>query len=476
MPDIGKGRFVPDIGRLDRITVPFAGEGAGVEGLTWGQQAVWKDLRETGWTLNLSDVAALPPATTTEEFAGEIGSLVSRHPSMRTRLGFDADGRPLQVVSNSGAIPLDVVDLDDDDDPAERSSALAIRSLLTAFDYETEWPLRIALIRRHGVLLYWAWTLCHLVIDGMGIAVLLEGDKPAEAAGRMPSRGPAMSLLELARWERTPAARRQSDASMRYWETQLRAAPAAMPVEPANPGGHQGERHWYVRSHSPATYLAVQAIAARTRTDTARVLLAVFAVAVARVAGINPVVTRVVVSNRFRPGFARILAPLSQIGLLSVDVADTTVDEVIARARRGVPNAAKHAYYDPTSLDDLITRIGRERGRDARVRFLYNDRRVYNRLVADEAAGNCTVTLEQIRSALPESTVRWDGSLDQFNDRLSVSIEDQPETVAMSVSVDTHYMHPADVETFLRTFEGVAVEAAFDTAVPTRVSSAPIHA
>src|SRR5262249_37931387 len=147
-----------------------------------------------------------------------------------------------------------------------------------------------------------------------------------------------------------------------YWAAQLRDIPALTFGAPTHPEGRDGQRYCGVRFHSRAAYLAVLAIAARTKTDTSRVLLAVIACAVARVTGHPTVTSKVIVNNRFRPGFADAIASLSQNSVLSIEVAGATVDEVVARARVASRNAAMHAYYDPTELDALIERLDRERG------------------------------------------------------------------------------------------------------------------
>jgi hypothetical protein len=113
----------------------------------------------------------------------------------------------------------------------------------------------------------------------------------------MDTAGPvtATQPLDQARWQRSPAGRRQNDAALAYWETVLRTIP---------PGRFRGADKRYeptfqeVNFSSPAAHLATLAIAARTTANTSSVLLAAFAVALATVTGVNPVVTQVVVSNR----------------------------------------------------------------------------------------------------------------------------------------------------------------------------------
>jgi hypothetical protein len=466
--------------RTTSVEVPFIGGISGTGELTWGQRAIWQELRDVGDTLNISRVQALPAGTTVEAFAELPRQLLSRYPAMRTRLRFDPDGEPIQVVAGSGVFPLGVAEVGDDEDPGQAAHQLAWRSLLTAFRYDTEWPLRVVVTRHRGVLTHAAWTFCHLSVGAGSVPLMFAGLGPdpacqsapavpgvAEAAG-----APAMNLLELAERERTATVRRQSDIALQYWEKKLRAMPQRAPRVGVPSGEYRGARRWHVRSHSPATYLGLLAVADRTRTDTARVLMALYSVALARVTGVNPVVTRMVVDNRARPGFAGIVGPVSQHGLFAIDVADISIDDAVARARTSTLSAAKYAYYDPADLDALLTRLGRERhprGEKLRVGTLFNDRGRPARDRPGDPRVSAAVTAQQLAAAVAEFSIVWDAPLDRYTDQLSVAVDNRSATIDLSVSVDTQYL-PADaLAALLREIQAVAVEAAFDPAAPTRV-------
>jgi Condensation domain len=461
---------------LHQIPVSFAGSGAGTAPLSWGQRSILIDMRETGWTHNVSGVLDLPEDITVEQVAGELGRFLSTYPALRTRMGVDGQGNRCQVAAASGETALDVFDVDDDADPERFAYDLWYSRLLTPFDHHHDWPLRMAVVRHRGRPRWRALTLNHLVVDGGSYSLLMADLGVGDMAGRATGDPRTPQLLEIARREQTPAVRRVSDLAMGYWESQLRTVPPLTFGEPTHPEGRQGKRYWHGRSHSPAAYLAMLAIAARTRTNTSRVLLAILAVAIARVTGVTPLTAKLIVSNRFRPGFAEAIAPLSQNSLITIDVADATVDEVVARARRASLVAAKHAYYDPEQLEGLGTRLDRERGWSARVSCRMNDRRMYNRQVADEAARDCRVTRAQIERALPDSFVVWDGTVDHLPEQAFITVEDEHEAIRLQVIFDMACFTEAEVEALLRGVEEVAVEAAFDPAVPTRVARVPAPA
>jgi Condensation domain len=460
---------------MSRIVVHFSGPGAGTAPLTWGQKAIMQDMRETGWTHNSSGAHNLPAGTTVEDLAERLRGLMSRHPALRTRLSTGPDGMPCQVVHSSGEIDLEVVDIADDVEPAnaaKRTDQMWFDWLLTPIDPYTQWPVRMAVVRHRGAPRYLVLTFGHIVVDGSGIAQLMPelgigcGGSPAPAR----PAGDPVQQLELARREQTPQVRRLSDRAMRYWEAQLRSIPPLTFGEPRY-RGRLGQRYWHGRFHSPAAYLAVLAIANRTRTDTSRVLLAVIATAIGRATGVDPLTAKVIVSNRFRPGFAGAIATLGQNSVLTIDLADATVDEVVAQARRASMVAGLHAYYDPDQLDQLIARLDRERGYPARVTCRINDRRLTTRQEVEDAVRGATVTMEEIQAKTAETWLSWDGPLDHLPEQAFITIEDYHETVHLQVIFDTACLTEEQVEALLHGVEEVAIEAAFDPAVPTQPGS-----
>jgi hypothetical protein len=453
----------------DRITIPFSGPGAGTAPLSWGQKAILRDMRETGWTHNSSGAHQLPHGTTVEAVAESLRALMSRYPALRMRLGTDADGRACQVVSESGEIDLEVVNLADGSEPAEVGKYvddLCYAWMVAPIDPYRQWSLRMAVIRHRDVTLYRVLTVGHLVADGAAVMRLVADLRMGASAGRRDDPH-TVGPLELGRVEQTPESRRISDRAMRYWETRLRSIPPLTFGEPTHPAGRFGKRYRHGRFNSPAAYLAVLAIAERTRTDTSRVLLAVIATAIGRATGVHPLTTKVVVSNRFRPGLAGVVASLCQDSVLTVEL-DGTVDDVVARARRASTVAWLHAYYDPDQLEDLVAHLDRERGHPARVTCRINDRRAV-RPVIQQVVRGAEVTMERIRAKADETFLVWDGDLDCSNEQVFIAIEDRPRTVYLQGIFDLTCFTEEQAERLLRGVEEVAVEAAFNPLTPTRV-------
>ncbi len=452
----------------EKVLVPFAGSQTGTAPLAWGQRAVWQDMQATGHSLNLADASRLPAGITAEDVAARFASVISRHPALRTRLDADAQGSLRQVVHASGEIALDIVTMPDDAtarDVRECAVGLQHEQQVAPIDPYRDWPVQLAVIRHRGALAYRVFTVSQLVADGIALAMLRADLNSAGQAGRPR----AMNLLDLARRERTEPLRRVSDRAMRYWESQLRSTSPLTFGEPAHPEGRPGHRYWHGMFSSPAADLAMLAIAQRTSTDTSRVLHAIIATAIARATGSSPLTTKIVVSNRFRPGYTEIIAPLSQKSALTFDVADASLDEVIVRVRRAMLAAGVYGYYDPQQLDEVSARVAAERGQPARITCLINDARTASMRADDEPASPASVTRDQIAEKLPETFLAWDETMRGFAGQAWITVFDHPGTLWIEVIVDMACSTEAQAEGLLRGVEEVAVEAAFDPEAPTGI-------
>ena len=494
--------------RRSTIPIRFHGDGGGAGELTWGQQEIWHTIERTGRTLNIGGALPMPPGTTVERIADMLRFWMSRHQGLRTRLSFTPE--PRQVVAESGEIALHVVDVDGDegvdvdgsgdecDDPgAAAAAAEALRAQFEApaFDYAHEWPVRMGVVRRAGAVTHMVVQYCHLAVDGGGIDAMVrdlahldEGagptrGTPTDPAARLGPPVPGRTPLELARIQAGPAGRRASEKSLRYWEGLLRRIPAQRLPEP---GEGREPRFWELCCHSAALHLALQRIAARTGANTTHVLLAAYAVALARVTGIQPSVAQTVVSNRFRPGLGDIVGQISQPGLCVVEVADCLFDEVVDRAWKSVTAGALHGYYHPAGHRAMLERLGAERGEPIDVSCFVNDRRRDAEPAADAAAP----TAEDVRAALAHTTLRWERKAPVFDATLYLQVDSGPDlnaprprenqdsnpAVFLAVWADTRYLPPPQVERFVRALEEIAVQAALDPLVRTGVQESAAFA
>jgi hypothetical protein len=429
----------------EQIPVSFEGMGAGSGPLSWGQIESWNAVSTLGHWMPTGGVLSLKPGTTVEDLAGELRHYLSRHPSLRTLLRIPAGGgTPTQVVHDSGQSVLQVYEAGGAD-PSDVADAVATRYRDTELDFTAEYPIRMAVVQQHGVPSHVVAYVSHFAADGAASQVMLRDllERPeAPVAGRQP--------LDQAQWQSSPAGRRQNDAAQRHFEGILRTMPAARfraPAEPSQP------RFWRATFDSSALPLALRAVSTRTGADPSATLLAVFAMAVHATCGVDPVVVRPLVSNRFRPGFADVVCTAVQAGLCQVPVAGLAFDDVLAQAGRAAMNAYKLAYFDQRDLFALLDRVGAERGERLEIGCFLNDRR-------DPSAGTGgpTPTAAEIEAALPRSAFDWvvRRAAPGFEPMI-LDVEDTATGLRCTAHTDTAYISPADTTALLHHLERIAV-------------------
>jgi hypothetical protein len=400
----------------ERLLVPFAGSGAGEGPLSWGQRLMWNAMARWGSTLALGGTTPLPPGLTVDDLAGVLGRAVSRHPSLRTTYGVGPDGEPRQTVHPSGSVALELVD---SADPMAAAEELRARYQSDPFD---GWPVRMAVVRHDGVPAAMVAIYSHLSLDGAGLdALVADSTDPVTAA----------SPLDQAAWETGPSGRRHNAGTLRHWEKHLRAIPARrFPAPPLD----SGPRFREVRLRSAALERAARAAAARTGLDTAAVLLAASATALTRVTGEPTTAQLIMVSNRFRAGFADSVSTVSQPGLCVIEAA-ADFDETVRRAWRASLAAYKHAYCDPSQRDALHEKISVDRAEEVQLTCYFNNRRTRP----------ATAPVPDIPDEGPTWTTNPATSEPFF-----VTVDDDPTVLDLRVNIDTTHVTPDRTEAYLR--------------------------
>jgi hypothetical protein len=449
----------------EQIVVPFEGAICGVGELTWGQWEIWPSLLESRTTsFSIGWWQELPPGRTAAGIAEDLRFLMSRHSSLRTRLQFAGDGRPQQAIARAGTASLEVVD-SGGADPAQVAADVYRRlDSRSALDCASDWPVRWAVIISQGAATHLVSLFSHLAADGEGVRVVLDDLSRRDPVTGL-AAGPVTAIqpLELARLQATPAVTKRSEAALRRWGQLLRMVPARRFPGPAV---HCQPRYRQTFYDSPASFLAVQTVAARTAASTSAVLLAAYAVAQSRLTGSSPAVAQLVVNNRFRPGFARVVSQLCQFSLCVIDVAGISIDEAVRRARNSAIAAGKIAYCDPLRRRELVADVGRERGEDPDIGACFvNDRRMQHRQEPGELPPGPAEVLAARPSKLFMGYENADGG-----ERCYLHINNVPDTIQYELLADTHDLSPANIEAFLRGIETVIVEAALDPAAPTAVA------
>ena len=449
---------------VERVVVPFAGEGAGTGELTWGQRAAWRTFLADGEAKTLGGAVAVPPGTTVEQVADSLRFVVSRHQALRTLLRIQPDGDVRQEVVSSGEIALEVIDVPDGGDPAEIADQVRRRFVCEPFDYEHDWPVRMAAVTRHGAVTHTVAVYLQTSLDAHGLTALVR-DLMAHRSGQPAEPVTAIQPLELAAKQATPMARRQSEASLRHFRTVLPGTPLSRFPEPAEPGPPE---HDTLRFRSPALAMAVRAVAGRHGIDSSPILLGAYALGLARVTGVTPVAMMLAVNNRFRPRMADSVSPLAQVATCLIDVADTTVGELVGRAWQAAMSAYKHAYYHPVARFELAKEVGATRGGPYDLSCYFNDRRGQG-IRLDTGGEDPGPAGGDLAAACAGTELVWDRQPGFPQETAYLNVDEVPGAIELTLTVDTRVLTRPATERVLRGMEEVAVAMARVPDTPTGV-------
>ncbi|MDG4765162.1 amino acid adenylation domain-containing protein [Solwaraspora sp. WMMD406] len=315
---------------------------------SFGQRRLWLlDRIDPGlptynvpWAIQLSgplDPAALHRALT---------AALARHEALRTvfRESADRPGQPVQVVADTADLPWRTVDLTGEADPAAAARRRAERMARTQFDLRTGPLLRAELLRlapdEHVLLVVYH----HIVADGWSLRILVR-QMIDDYAGR-PVPEPPIQYADFAVWQAEQARRAEpaeADQRAEPAKTDQRAEPAeadqraepaqtdrsAGTVEPSD-GWQRAERYWSTELAGADPVLALPTERVRPQQPSLRgdtlpfavadeeaerlrrfarehgvslftVLLAGFAVTLARLAGRDDLLVGVPVAGREQP-------------------------------------------------------------------------------------------------------------------------------------------------------------------------------
>jgi len=434
-----------------QVLVDFAGDGEGTDELSWGQWEIWQAMVDQQTSLPIGGTA--PRADdSVDDVAEELRYLMSRYQTMRTRIVYSDDGRPLQSVSAKGQIVLEVFEAGEQD-PVQLAKRVHHEYATKPFDLVNEWPMRMAAICKRGKPVQLVAVSSHLTTDGTGGMVMID-----EVARRVEEPVDGMQPLEQARWQRSPAGVRQNRAALRYFARQLDQIPLGMLEDASGAGAGPESRYWKGKLRSEALSLAVRVLTARTEVDSSAIMIALYATGFAHATGQRVFFTRPVVSNRFRTRLSNVVCMLAQAGICVIEVAGCTVDEVITKAQRAAMSAYKHAYFHPQQLSALIAETAARRGPSFSASCFFNDRNTTGR--ADLAGG--LPDPAEIAHARSRTSFGWVPGPHQICDRLFLNVEDVPGLIELTVDFDTHHVSPQTVEAMLRAMEEAAVGAASD--------------
>ncbi|MER5950416.1 condensation domain-containing protein [Streptomyces sp. NPDC001904] len=354
-------------------TVPFTAGAPRSGPLAAGQTNMIRCiLRDDPVQINIHDVWPAPDGTSAEAAIDALRALVERHEALRTTFPHRPGELPdEQHVAAEGTF--EVTERPHPAGPGEPhryAESVARNARHGRFRLDRDFPLRLTLLTRDGVVTHVALAASHAAVDGTALAILHDEWHTLVTGTALPAPT-ALTPLDLAAEETSSAGRRKSEASLRYWERVLRTAPQAMFAEPRLRAGDSRTAQLSLRSARAGR--AVRAVALRTGSPAPTVVLAAWCTLAAHRAGQRTCVAAAPTSNRNRSGLARSVTTLSQDALLSLDMSGPTFDAVLRRTWGAALDAYRHSRFDSVQLWETIDSVTRERGSRFARDVVFND-------------------------------------------------------------------------------------------------------
>jgi amino acid adenylation domain-containing protein len=292
-----------------------------------------------------------------------LAALAARHEALRSRFG-EIDGQPVMYVDAETSIPFEIVDLSQQADPEAAVEQAATAAAVAPFDLNGGPLARATLFRlrpdRHILVM----CLHHIITDGWSMAILGRDFATAYAHAADTAALPALAPPERGYADFSAAAadiRAKSDeqALLDHWRKKLGDLPERLelPTDRPLPDIPDGKGRVHRFTLTAAQAKAVHTAARRIGVTPFAVLLSVWGLMLARLAGQRAFPIGTVVANRDLPGVEEVVGFFAETLALRFDVADRpTFDALARRAQEELLDALAHSALPFEKLvDDLVT-------------------------------------------------------------------------------------------------------------------------
>jgi hypothetical protein len=347
------------------VAVAFTGSRAAERPMTLGQLNILEWLRGAPGHPYATIGAELPVSgdVRVADVAEIVSVLLARHEGLRTRYR-DGDP-PTQQVLDSGVLMLGVRSIDGGG-PDRSAVARQLLAQLRAEPLDPAGlPLRVAVAVDADTVVAAAMDVSHMAADFRAVEIIqqefaaMTADRSARRVGE-----PRCQPLDQAELESSPGRRRQAEVALRYWREQLSRMPQCLYAAPRT--APDGESLCAGLS-SVAGALAAAAIATRTRTSRASIVLAAIGAVLAQRTGYRDLLFPALSSNRFEPRLTRYVGTLAQGCLTALEITgpDTTgsgFDALVRRTWAAVLESCRHSRYDAFRRVEMARRIEHDRG------------------------------------------------------------------------------------------------------------------
>lgn len=332
---------------------------------SFGQRRMWllSEMDPGEPTYNITWALWLDGALDVSALQQAWDAAVVRHEALRTTFRNDS-GVPVQVIGEEPtAQPLPVTSVEQQAAGERETSALdLIRKLARIpFDLATGPLTRATLVRLSPEAHVLAVVMHHIVADGWSFRILfdeLSADYEAASRGGAPVTGePPIQYADFAIWQIEHAEDGGYTADGRFWRAELADAPPALPLPVDEP--YPARQTFAARSIDTTVDArladALRAFAARHGTTLFAVLLAAYAVVLARLTGSDDLLIAVPMAARTRPETESVIGLFMNTVPIRIRIdRDGTLSDLVRSVHAATARALAHQELPFTRMVELV--------------------------------------------------------------------------------------------------------------------------
>ncbi|SFC58303.1 AMP-binding enzyme C-terminal domain-containing protein [Streptomyces aidingensis] len=297
------------------------------------------------------------PASAVMTGAEALAAVVRRHEGLRTTVGADPAGSPVQIVHDDVRPDVETV-VTDAAGFREAKRALLDRLSRDPFDLGGELPFRAGLVdcgTRQALVIVFQ----HIAMDRWGLRLVYEELLEALTRGRVDRPRP-MQPREVAAREDSPEGRRRNEMALTYLEQCLQSAPQSLFTESEN----DGEPHFTsTYLHSPAGHRAARQIADRCQVTEPAVWLSVLAVYYALSSGVDGCRFLMQAVNRVEKSELTVVGKMARTVPVFFDLSGNPgFFRIAQRVLRTTVRAMRSANFSNGQYDEIVRRVQDRRG------------------------------------------------------------------------------------------------------------------